>query len=88
MNNYFKLEWEVSEQVLSVDFMHLTIMLQGQRLQTTLFKKALNLYLYILPHSAHLTGILSGLGMDMIHWIYTLSSDAHEISSKTRQFYQ
>eukprot|EP00957_Ditylum_brightwellii_P113066 8622530-Ditylum_brightwellii.AAC.1 len=53
LNMWFGLEWEVIESNTSVDSMDLTISLKNGKIQTTLFEKSLNLYLYIPPHSAH-----------------------------------
>eukprot|EP00957_Ditylum_brightwellii_P093788 7141450-Ditylum_brightwellii.AAC.1 len=53
LNMCFDLEWTVIESNNTVDFMDLTITLKEGKITTTLFEKSLNLYLYILPHSAH-----------------------------------
>ena len=48
-----KLEWEFTKHSKIVDFLDLTISIKPNRnIKTKLFKKKLNLYLYIPPHSA------------------------------------
>ena len=59
--NDFGLTWEVNARSKQVDFMDLTIKVSNNRLITTLYEKAMNLYLYIPPHSSHPPGVLSGL---------------------------
>jgi hypothetical protein len=54
MNDKFGgLEWEFTPRSSTVDFMDLTLRIRDNRIHTTLFEKALNLHLYIPPHSAH-----------------------------------
>eukprot|EP00957_Ditylum_brightwellii_P176354 13428588-Ditylum_brightwellii.AAC.1 len=50
------LEWEVIEINTSADFMDLTMSIKNGKIQTKLFEKSLNLYLYIPPHLAHPPG--------------------------------
>jgi hypothetical protein len=71
MNDH-KLRWEHSELSFTVNYMDLTISIQDGKIKTTLYSKALNLYLYIPPHSAHPPGVLNGLVCGTIHRIFTL----------------
>jgi hypothetical protein len=87
MNECPGLTWIFSQRMTQVDFMDLTISLQGNIISTTLFEKALNLHLYIPPHSAHPPGVLSGLVMGNLHRIYTLCSEQEDINQRVRQFY-
>lgn len=75
MNDFGMLKWEFSDLCHQVDYLDMTIRLDGSRLRTTIFEKALNLYLYLPPHSAHPPGALSGLIHGLIKRIYRLTSD-------------
>jgi hypothetical protein len=75
MNDFGILKWEFSSLCHKVDYLDMTIHLEGPRLRTTIFEKALNLYLYLPPHSAHPPGALSGLIHGLIKRIYRLTSD-------------
>ena len=62
MNEFRGLTWEYSELSTSVDFMDMTITInKSNQVETTLFKKKLNLHLYIPPHSAHPPELLPGI---------------------------
>ena len=62
MNSFPGLTWEFSERSKMVDFMDMTITINNSNMiETTLFKKRLNLHLYIPPHSAHPPGPLPGI---------------------------
>ena len=48
------LEWEMEERTTSVNFLDLTIYINKDRkFETRTYQKAMNLYLYLLPTSAH-----------------------------------
>ncbi len=82
-----KLKWTFSPRSTQVDFMDLTVRLEQGRIVTTMYKKALNLYLYLPPHSAHPPGVLQGLVIGNVIRIHTLCSDPSNIEFLTRQFY-
>jgi hypothetical protein len=82
------LEWEFSELTNQVDFMDLTISLnEKNQVETTLYEKALNLYLYIPPHSAHPPGVLNGLVLGNIHRMFTLCSTEEKIKDIIKKFW-
>ena len=72
INNYGKLTWEFSSLSKEVNYLDLTINFRqtishnGCILSFRLFEKALNLYLYLPPNSAHPPGILKGLIYGMV----------------------
>ena len=74
MHTYHGIKWEFKPLSPSVDFLDITISIDNGCISTTLFEKALNLYLYISPHSCHPPGVLTGLVLGNCHRIYTLCS--------------
>ena len=65
-----KLRWEASERSSSIDFLDLTITKTDTKITTTLYEKALNLYLYLPPHSCHSPSMTRGIITGMITRIY------------------
>jgi len=61
LSNHGLLKWDVSEPSYSVDYLDLTIILKNGRITTKTYQKAMNLYLYIPPHSAHPPGMIKGM---------------------------
>ena len=79
MNAFPGLTWEFSEPSTTVDFMDMTITInKSNKIETTLFKKRLNLHLYIPPHSAHLPGLLPGIVYSTLFRIFTLCSSEND----------
>jgi hypothetical protein len=74
MNSYGKLTWEFTPLAQHVNFMDLTLSVTDKGIQTRIFEKKLNLYLYIPPHSAHAPGILRGLVIGMTSRIFRLTT--------------
>ena len=65
----------------------MTISIREGRIVTSLYKKSMNLYLYIPPHSAHPTGVLTGLVSGNILRIHSLCSEQDDINLRMKQFY-
>eukprot|EP00957_Ditylum_brightwellii_P131688 10043661-Ditylum_brightwellii.AAC.2 len=84
---WFGLEWKVIESNTSADFMDLTMSLKNGNIQTMLFEKSLNLYLYIPPYSAHPPDVLNGIIFGQIHQIFTLCLEQPDIKKSVNQFY-
>jgi hypothetical protein len=78
----------VNSRSKKVDFMDLTIEIKDHRLTTTLYQKAMNLYLYIPPHSAHPPGVLTGLIYGSIFRIQRLCSEETDRNRLKKEFYQ
>ena len=61
VNSFGILEWEFEERSLSVDFLDLTISIEGNRITTRTFQKPMNLYQYLPPTSAHPPWMMRGI---------------------------
>jgi hypothetical protein len=61
VNAWGSLTWIISPLTTQVDFLGITFSLQNGHMNYTLYAKALNLYLYLPPHSAHPLGVLKGM---------------------------
>ena len=88
MGSYHDIAWTYSPLSSSVDFLDTTISIAHGHVSTTLYEKALNLYLYISPHSCHPPGVLSGLVLGNCHRIYTLCSDRNDAKRHLSNFYR
>ena len=88
MNSFPGLTWEFSERSKTVDFMDMTITLNNSNMiDTTLFKKRLNLHLYIPPHSLHPPGLLLGIVYSTLFRIFTLCSCETDKLQRTKVFF-
>ena len=88
VNDYGTLRWEFMEFTKSIDFLDLTLSLtEDGRVTTSLYEKALNLYLYLPPHSAHAGGVLSGLVYGMIYRIYRLTSEQDQCQNHINKLF-
>ena len=70
-NDLEPLQWTFSDLTNSVVVLDLNITLTDTTIHTTIFEKALNLYLYIPVLSYHLKGVLRGLIFGMAHELKT-----------------
>lgn len=87
MNSWFGLEWVCTDLATSVNFMDLTITIADGHLETTLFEKAQNLYLYIPPHSSHPRGVFTGLIFGQVLRIRRLCSKQSDADDRIKQFF-
>lgn len=88
MNNYGKLRWTSTPLAHSVDFLDLTISQnKNGTIDTNLYEKTLNTYLYLPPHSAHSPGVLKGLIIGMVKRIVRLTSNRKNINIHIQNFY-
>ena len=62
IDNFGQLRWDIKKQKLtsSVNFLDLTLTIEGSRIISRTFQKKMNLYLYIPPSSAHPSGCIKG----------------------------
>jgi hypothetical protein len=83
-----RLSWTFSPRSTSVDFLDVSITFTSdRRLETCLFAKALNLYLYLPPHSAHPPGVLKGMIFGMVLRIFCLTNCPLRRQADIQQFY-
>lgn len=61
VNDFGILTWDIGKLSQSVDFLDLTITINNGRIETRTFQKAMNLYLYLPPASAHSPSIIKGM---------------------------
>jgi hypothetical protein len=86
MNGWHGLEWECTTPSTTINFMDLTITIIDGKLETTLFEKAENLYLYIPPHSSHPRGVFTGLVYGQVLRIRRLCSKSTDADNKINEF--
>ena len=89
INNFGKLKWSFSSLTTVTDFLDITVTLRHDMpIRTRLYEKALNLYLYLPPHTCHPPGILSGTIAGMILRIYRLTSDCKDRNASIINFFR
>ena len=74
---------------IEVDFLDITIAIPPNLdIQMQLYEKAMNLYLYLPPHTAHPLGTLSGTIASMILWSHHQTSNKNDIAPAITKFYK
>jgi hypothetical protein len=85
--SFGSLRWEFTSRNTSLDFMDLNVTIVDNHLVTTLIEKALNLYLFLPPHSCHSKSMLHGIISGLILRIKRLTSVEETILPTIRSFY-
>ena len=67
--------------------MDMMISSRKDRIITSLYENLVNLYLYILPHSNHPLGVLTGLVSDNILRVHLLCSNEDDINCRIKELY-
>lgn len=88
INDWHGLKWIFSKRSFSINFMDMTISISNGGIETTLFEKKQNLYLYIPPSSAHPPGMISGLIFGGVLRIERLCSKKEDVENKLVQLYR
>jgi hypothetical protein len=87
-DQFGKLRWTFSQRQASIEFLDTVITIGSDGLiETDLYAKALNLYLYLPPLSAHPPGVLKGLIFGMFHRVTRLISQPHKRTTVLQQFW-
>lgn len=88
MDSYGKLEWTFTERAIQANFLDLSLKLTPAGITTSIFEKAMNLYLYLPPHSAHPPGVLRGLIIGMTKRIFRLTTTNADKKAAIHTFFQ
>ncbi|KAL7481002.1 hypothetical protein ACHAW6_008047 [Cyclotella cf. meneghiniana] len=88
MQQWHGLQWTFETPSLSVNFMDLTISVVHECLETTLYGKPQNLYLYLPPHSAHPQRIKTGLIFGPDLHIHCLCSNKDDSDTYIKNLFQ
>eukprot|EP00956_Cyclotella_meneghiniana_P013821 scaffold20268_cov64-Cyclotella_meneghiniana.AAC.2 len=86
MDSCHGMKWDCNKPTNSVNFMDLTITIEGNQIVTTLYEKALNLYLYIPPFSSHPRGVFTGTISGQILRIRRLCNYKDDADSRIQEF--
>ena len=88
MNDYGKLKWEFTERSREAIFLDLQLNMDKEgEVTTKIHEKAMNLYLYLPPHSAHAPGVLKGLIFGTIHRIFVLTNNLQNRQDTLQRFH-
>jgi hypothetical protein len=87
MNEFGILIWDVEEPTNSVNYLDVTLQIRNKRVDSRLFEKSMNLYLYLPPHSNHPPGVLKGVIVGMIKRINILTTDAGRRRQDIQRFF-
>ena len=88
MQGWHGLCWEFTNPSTTGNFMGLTLSITNDKIETSLYEKPQDLYLYIPPHSCHPKNMISGLICGNILRFHRLCSSLPDIRDKTSAFCQ
>eukprot|EP00956_Cyclotella_meneghiniana_P041385 scaffold225046_cov56-Cyclotella_meneghiniana.AAC.2 len=88
MNKWHDLEWTCETPSHSVNFMDLTITIVDNHIETKLYEKDMNLYLYLPPHSSHPRGVFTGLVFGQILRTRRLCTHSADADSSINDFWE
>ena len=87
LNDWHGLDWDTETPSTSVNFMDMTVTVANGKVETKLYEKPQNLYLYIPPHSSHPRGVFTGLIFGQILRIRRLCTHKHDADMSIEQFF-
>jgi hypothetical protein len=84
LNSWGSLTWVTEEPSLSTNFLDLNVKILNNKMQTSTFQKASNLYLYLPPKSAHPSSCLKGLitGELKCYWSQNIPDNFKEMLAR------
>ncbi|KAL7483540.1 hypothetical protein ACHAW6_009181 [Cyclotella cf. meneghiniana] len=88
MQQWHGLQWTFEDLSTSMNFKDLTISIVIGHLNTTLYKKPQNLYIYLPPHSSHPKGIKTGLIYGQVRCIHRLCSNKDDSDTCIKRLFQ
>lgn len=88
-SSFGSLRWVFSQRTRSIDFLDVTLTMSPKgRVESCLFEKALNLYLFLPPHSNHPPGMVKGLIRGMFCRIERLTTNPMKRNFQIQQFFR
>jgi hypothetical protein len=81
------LTWIISPLTTQVNFLDVTFTLQNGCINYSLYAKAMNLYLYLPPHSAHPPGVLKGMVYGMFYHFLKLIKNVQDQKRHLQHFF-
>jgi hypothetical protein len=80
IDNFGVLTWDIHEQQLStsVNFLDLTLSIEGSKIVSRTYQKEMNLYLYLPPASAHPPSCIKGTIYGLIRRYYAQNTYRHD----------
>ena len=89
LNNFGKLEWEVSDLKTNAIFLDLNISISSkQQIVTKTYEKPMNLFLYIPPTSAHPPGVLKSIVYGNLQRFWRQNTFNSDFQSIVNKFFQ
>jgi hypothetical protein len=86
LNTFGSLRWNIETPSTATNFLDLTIEIKDKKLVTTTYQKALNLYLYIPPLSAHPSSCIKGLITGEIYRYWLQNTELDDFTNITANF--
>ena len=87
INSFGILEWDIDEPSKQVDFLDLTLWIDGDKILTKTYQKPINLYQYITPTSAHPPGMIKGMIFGSLRRYFEQNSRTEDFWTIAMQLY-
>jgi hypothetical protein len=90
IDNFGILTWDIRNQrpSNSVDFLDLTLTIEGSRVTSRTYQKHMNLYLYLPPTSAHPPGVIKGMVFGLIRRFHAQNTHRSDYLHMVRLLYR